>query len=71
MDAGRQELSTNVCHASGGAGCYYNFGDATGVGFGGTGVYLKQHGALGVGGGGVGKEMEKKESQEKVDDGAN
>ncbi|PWA66816.1 hypothetical protein CTI12_AA130740 [Artemisia annua] len=36
MDAGRQELSTNVGHASGGAGCYYDFGDATGVGFGGA-----------------------------------
>nr|GEY06049.1 hypothetical protein [Tanacetum cinerariifolium] len=68
MDAERRELSTNVGHASGGAGCHYDFGDATGVGFGGAGAYLNQHGASGVGGGGDGKETEKKESHEKVDD---
>lgn len=39
--SGREGLSTNVGHASGGAGCHYDFGDTT-AGFGAAGVYLNQ-----------------------------
>ncbi|KAF5791315.1 hypothetical protein HanXRQr2_Chr09g0393301 [Helianthus annuus] len=58
LDNGRQGLGTNVGHATGGAGCHYDFRDTTGVGlgFGVSGTNLNQPDITPVGGGGIVKE---------------